>query len=83
MTIPIPTRFSSEELFIIDRLVKEGLGNNRSEVIRAAVKRLDEAARRARIGQAIADSYRARPQTPEDDELAMANAIALTEAEPW
>ena len=30
----------------------------------------------------VAD-YRARPQTPEDDELAMANAIALTEAEPW
>lgn len=25
----------------------------------------------------------ARQQTPEDDDLAMADAIAMTEAEPW
>ena len=27
--------------------------------------------------------YREHPQTPQDDDLAMANAIAMTEAEPW
>jgi hypothetical protein len=37
----------------------------------------------ARTGTAIADSYRSNPQSAEDDDLALANAIALTEAEPW
>jgi Arc/MetJ-type ribon-helix-helix transcriptional regulator len=63
--------------------VAEGVGRNRSDVIRQAVERLDEAVRRGRIGSAIAESYRTKPQTTEDDELALANAIALTEAEPW
>ena len=83
MTTPIPTRFSDNELAVIDRLVAEGVGQNRSDVVRQAVGRLDEAVRRERTGQAIADSYRIRPQTQEDNELAMANAIAMTEAEPW
>ena len=43
----------------------------------------DNAARRGRVDAVIADSYRRRPQTPADDEFAMASAIALTEAEPW
>ncbi|MBK9177976.1 MAG: hypothetical protein IPM45_00150 [Acidimicrobiales bacterium] len=67
----------------IDRLVAEGVGRNRSDVIRRAVERLDDAVRRERVGQASAESYRTRPQTTEDDELALANAIALTEAESW
>lgn len=83
MTKPIPTRFSDEELAIIDRLVAEGVGQNRSDVIRQAVERLDEAVRRERIGHMIVESYRAKPQTAEDDELALTNAVALTEAEPW
>ena len=83
MTTPIPTRFSDDELAVIDRLVAEGVGDNRSSVIRLAVERLDDALRRARIGQAIADSYREQPQSADDDALAMANAIGMTEAEPW
>ena len=83
MTTPIPTRFSDADLAIIDRLVAEGVGQNRSDVVRQAVGRLDDAVRRERAGQAIADSYRITPQTKEDDELAMASAIAMTEAEPW
>jgi len=83
MTTPIPTRFSDTELALIDRLVAEGVGQNRSDVIRHAVKQLDEAVRRSRVGRTIADSYRAHPQSPEDDEHAMSNAMAMTEAEPW
>lgn len=83
MTTPVPTRFSDDELALIDELVAEGLGDNRSAVIRCAVLRLGDAVHRARVGVAIADSYRQRPQTVEDDELAMASAIALTDAEPW
>ncbi len=83
VTTPIPTRFSDDQLATIDRLVDDGVGQNRSDVIRHAVERLDEAVRRAGIGEAIADSYRLNPQTQQDDELAIANAVAMAEAEPW
>ncbi len=68
---------------MIDELVEAGVGETRSAVIRKGVEHLADAVRRARVGEAIAESYRTRPQTSEDDDLAMANAIALTEAEPW
>jgi Arc/MetJ-type ribon-helix-helix transcriptional regulator len=83
MTTPVPTRFSDEELTTIDRLVSEGVGANRSAVIRVAVVLLDDAVRRTRIGESIAESYRRQPQSADDDTMAMANAIAMTEAEPW
>ena len=37
MTKPVPTRLSDEELAILDRLVAEGVGKNRSDVIRRAI----------------------------------------------
>lgn len=83
MTTPVPTRFSDEELALIDELVDEGVGESRSAVIRQGVHHLADAVRRANLGAAIAESYRHLPQTREDDELAMASAIAMTEAEPW
>ena len=83
MTKPVPTRLSDEELAILDRLVAEGVGKNRSDVIRRAIGHLDDAVRRARVGEAIADSYRRRPETADDDALAAANAIAMTEGEAW
>jgi Arc/MetJ-type ribon-helix-helix transcriptional regulator len=83
MTTPVPTRFTDEELATIDDLVAAGIGESRSAVIRRAVHQLAEAVRRAHVGAAIADSYREHPQSPDDDDLAMASAIALTEAEPW
>jgi Arc/MetJ-type ribon-helix-helix transcriptional regulator len=83
MTTPVPTRFSDEELATIDRLVAQGVGDNRSDVIRRAVDHLDSAVRRSRIGEVIAGSYRRHPQSDEDGAMAMANAIAITEAEPW
>ena len=83
MTTPVPTRFSDEEIELIDELVDSGVGESRSAVIRQGVHHLADAVRRARTGAAIADSYRRQPQGADDDELAMANALALTEAEPW
>ncbi len=68
---------------MIDELVRDGLGENRSAVVRRGVLHLADSVRRARAGAAIAASYRDLPQTGEDDELALASAIALTEAEPW
>ncbi len=83
MTSPVPTRFSDAELEQLDQLVEGGAGPTRSAVIRRAVRHLADDLRRAEIGAAIAQSYRDRPQTAEDDSLAMASAIALTEAEAW
>jgi Arc/MetJ-type ribon-helix-helix transcriptional regulator len=83
MTTPVPTRFSDEELALIDGLIDEGVGDNRSAVIRRAVHHLADAVERARVGDSIAQSYRSRPQGPDDDDLAMASAMAMTEAEPW
>lgn len=68
---------------MIDALVDAGVGESRSAVIRQGVHHLADAVRRARVGEAIAASYRTNPQTADDDELAMTSAIALTEAEPW
>lgn len=83
MTTPVPTRFTDEELALVDELVAKGLGDTRSAVIRRGIHHLADVFRRAQIGAAIAQSYRERPQSSEDDALAMANAIAMTEAEPW
>ncbi len=83
MTTPVPTRFTADELAIIDELVQEGVGASRSAVIRRGVHQLADSVRRARVGASIARSYREDPQSPEDDELAMASAMAMTDAEPW
>ena len=40
---------------------------------------LADAVRRAKVGAVIATSYRDLPQSTDDDELALASAIALTE----
>jgi Arc/MetJ-type ribon-helix-helix transcriptional regulator len=83
MTTPVPTRFTDDELALIDELVASGIADSRSAVIRRGVHHLAESVRRARVGASIAASYRQQPQTPEEDGLAMASAIAMTEAEPW
>jgi Arc/MetJ-type ribon-helix-helix transcriptional regulator len=83
MTTPVPTRFSDEEIGLLDELVAAGIGDTRSAVVRQAVVRLADAVRRAENGAAIAASYREIPQSADDDQLALANAIAMTEAEPW
>lgn len=83
MTIPVPTRFTDEELALIDDLVNQGVGDSRSAVIRRGVHQLADLVRRAKLGADIAESYREHPQSPEDDDLAMASAIAMTDAEPW
>jgi Arc/MetJ-type ribon-helix-helix transcriptional regulator len=83
MTTPVPTRFSDEEIELLDELVASGIGETRSAVVRKAVVRLADAVRRAEDGALIAASYREVPQSADDDQLALMNALAMTEAEPW
>ena len=56
MTTPVPTRFTEEELELIDQLVNDGVGDSRSAVIRRGVHHLADSIRRMRVGAAIADS---------------------------
>ncbi len=83
VTTPVPTRFSDEEIELLDELVAAGIGETRSAVVREAVVRLADTVRRAEDGCAIATSYRESPQSADEDQLALANALAMTEAEPW
>ncbi len=83
MTTPVPTRFSDDELQLIDELVVGGVADSRSAVIRKGVHHLADAVRRSEVGASIANSYEQQPQSADDDRLAMANALAMTEAEPW
>ena len=53
------------------------------DVIRQAVGWYDDALKRHQVGKAIEDHYLRHPQTGADHAQAMANAIALTEAESW
>ena len=79
----VSAQFSAEELAVLDRLVSEGVGTSRENVIRQAVTWYDDALKRHRVGKAIADHYLQHPQTEADHSQARANAIAMTEAEPW
>jgi predicted transcriptional regulator len=79
----VPTRFHPDEVAALDQLVAEGVAESRSAAIRLAVAEFVDRRRRAQIGAAIAAAYAAVPQDAGDDELALAQANALTAAEPW
>jgi len=77
------TRLHDRLLEKVDGLVADGVVSNRSEAVRLGLERLVDEHRRQRIGTAIADGYRRRPQT--EAELAGVDeaALALVEEEPW
>ncbi|MHB8247237.1 MAG: ribbon-helix-helix protein, CopG family [Acidimicrobiales bacterium] len=58
MTTSVPTRFSREDVELLDELVAKGIGDSRSAVVRLAVVRLADTVRRAEQGASIAASYR-------------------------
>ncbi len=83
ITHAVPTRFSASQIQTLDRLVERGVGETRSDVIRCAVVHISVSVECARVGQAIVVSYKTQPQSVEEDAMAMANAVAMIEAEPW
>ena len=50
MTTAVPARFTAAQIQTLDRLVAEGVGRNRSEVIRKAVDYLTRSVERDRVG---------------------------------
>lgn len=77
------TRVDEDLLADIDRLVADGVVANRSEAVRLALERLVDQQQRQRVGSAIVNAYRRRPQT--DEELAGLDEAtrALVNEEPW
>jgi Arc/MetJ-type ribon-helix-helix transcriptional regulator len=67
----------------VDSLVADGVVGSRSEAVRLGLERLVDQHRRQRVGAAIVEAYRRRPQT--DDELAGLDEAtrALITEEPW
>ena len=79
----VVTRLDHALLAAVDGLVADGVVASRSEAVRLGLERLVDQHRRQRVGAAIVDAYRRRPQT--DDELAGLDEAtrALVNEEPW
>jgi Arc/MetJ-type ribon-helix-helix transcriptional regulator len=76
-------RLDDRLLAAVDDLVADGVVGSRSEAVRVALQSLVDRHRRDRVGAAIVDAYRRRPQT--DEELAGLDDAtrALVNDEPW
>ena len=76
-------RFCKKQIEAINRLVAEGVGEPRSEVICRAVESLDKAICRVRANLEIEQSKRQRPQLEPEEIPAKAVEIALARPERW
>lgn len=83
MATPVLVRFSKKQIEAIDRLMAEGVGEFRSEVIYRAVQSLDEAICRVRAKLEIDQSNRQRPEIGPEEIPAMAVEIVLAGRERW
>jgi Arc/MetJ-type ribon-helix-helix transcriptional regulator len=77
------TRVSEELAEAVDRLVAEGVVANRSEAVRLGLERLVERHRRAKVGEAIVEGYRRRPQRAADVGWADEATRQMIAEEPW
>ena len=77
------TRLDDRLMADVDALVADGVVTSRSEAVRLGLERLVDLHQRQRVGAAIVEAYRRRPQT--DEELAGLDEAtrALVSEEPW
>lgn len=83
MSAQITVRLPDELATQLDVLMEQGGYATRADVVRRAITTLAEAEGRGRVGAAIADGYRRRPQTDAEVSYATRAAIASIEEEPW
>ena len=83
MSTQIAVRIPDELIVELDLLVHEGPFESRADAVRRALEALVDLERRRRTGEAIAEGYRRVPQTDEDLDVAMANALRSIDEEPW
>ena len=77
------TRVEDALMAAVDELVAAGVVGSRSEAVRLGLERLVERFRRDRVGAAIVEGYRRRPQG--DDEVGWADEATrrMIAEEPW
>ena len=83
MTVQIAVKLPNELLAAVDRLVDDDRYANRSEIVRAGLKRIVADAAGHTIDQAFADGVAAHPDTEDDVQRATTLAIESIEDEPW
>jgi Arc/MetJ-type ribon-helix-helix transcriptional regulator len=83
MPVQLVTRVPDAVAAAIDELVREGVFQSRSDVVRAGLEAVIDRARRDAVGRAIVAGYRRIPQ--ETDDLAWSDAAtaAMIADEPW
>src|SRR3990172_1737850 len=79
----VVARLDDELIAAVDRLVKEGIFESRSDAVRRGLHLIVDRQRRQRIGDAIVEGYRRIPETEEEIRWADAATIAMIEDEPW
>jgi len=83
MTVQLVTRVPDEVVAAIDELIREGVFDSRSEVVRAGLAAVIERRRRVAVGQEIVDGYRCVPQGEDDLSWSDAASAAMIGEEPW
>ena len=82
MTIQMAIRLPEEMVVEVDRLVRDGRYQNRTEAVRAALQRLLDELRERQVDAAIVDGYQRVPD-PAPEPWVEAAAEALVREEPW
>ena len=77
------TRVGEDLTAAVDQLVADGVVASRSEAVRLGLETLVERHRRVRVGQAIVEGYRRRPQKEADLGWADDATRRMIAEEPW
>jgi Arc/MetJ-type ribon-helix-helix transcriptional regulator len=83
MTVQLVTRVPDDVATAVDDLVRAGVFESRSHVVRAGLHAVVDRQRRAAVGRAIADGYRRLPQAADDPLWSDAASGAMIAEEPW
>jgi len=83
MSRQIAVRIPDQLVLELDALVDAGGFESRADAVRRALEALVDLERRRQTGEAIARGYRRAPQSDEELDAAMANALRSIEEEPW
>ena len=82
-TEQIAVRLPVEQLALLDELVERGVYESRAAAVRTGIDVVVELDRRRRDDAAVADGYRAIPQTAAEQAAALASMREAIAEEPW
>ena len=77
------TRVNDNLVSLVDELVEEGVVESRSDAVRRGLRVLVDQQRRLRIGEAVVQGYRDRPQNEEEVGWADIATVKMIGEEPW